>query len=808
MQRVIYLLAAIILFMTPAARAHQNIVENDTTICPGASLTLHGLGNTVVPLYVDDQFSTVIPIGFPFTFYGNTYTKLVVSSNGYVCFDTSKAGLFSAWAISTGIPGNNDVKNCIMGHYADIYPATGSGVMDYGVVGTAPNRKFVVSFCSIPMFSCNTLLTTFQIVLNEFDNTADVHIRNKPTCTGWNSGYAIEGVQDATGTYATAVPGRNVPGTWTATNSSHKFTATSATNYTVAAIPFAPIVTNGYNFIWYQGTPGGTPIATTQNVTVTPTTTTKYYLRSIHCSDTAYDSITVFVAGGAHLDSATHINPTQCGSMNGQIRIYGLTPNHNYTLYYTKNGVAQGPIAITSNNIGQYVIAGLGAAIYTNIYVIDAPCISNALGPITLTNPSITASYNFNIKYGCSQDTVQFVNNSQTVGGLAYTWDFGDGTSSTATNPTHIYTVQGTYNVRLIANNTSNGGGCADTIAKSVNLIHPLSASFTVSKDSGCSKQDIVFTNTSVATTNNGVAPQYLWSFGDGTTSTQQSPTHSFNYAGTYNVRMVVTNFVPCSDTAYHTIVIDSIPFVNFTIGDTSLCQGHQTLFTANLLNIGLTKYEWSFSDGGYNLNTNPVLHSFDSAGVHSIKLTAHYRLCPDTNFTATVTVHPYPGINLGPDTAICPGAPGIPLFDHLNSGSTGLTYLWNTGATTNGITALAPGTFSATVSQFGCATTDTVEVLNDCYINIPNIFTPNGDGANDYFFPRQFLSSSVAAFKMDIYNRWGELIYSTNRTDGRGWDGGLNGKPQPDGVYIYSIDVVFLNGKKEHHQGNVTLLR
>ena len=203
------------------------------------------------------------------------------------------------------------------------------------------------------------------------------------------------------------------------------------------------------------------------------------------------------------------------------------------------------------------------------------------------------------------------------------------------------------------------------------------------------------------------------------------------------------------------------------------------------------------------------MLHSFDSAGVHNIKLTAHYRLCPDTSFYryrygASLPSH----INLGPDTAICPGAPGIPLYDHLNSGATGLTYTWNTGASGSGITALVPGTYSATVSQFGCATTDTVEVLNDCYINIPNIFTPNGDGANDYFFPRQFLSSSVVAFKMDIYNRWGELIYSTTRTDGRGWDGAFNNKPQPDGVYIYSIDAVFENGKKEHHHGNVTLLR
>ena len=60
----------------------------------------------------------------------------------------------------------------------------------------------------------------------------------------------------------------------------------------------------------------------------------------------------------------------------------------------------------------------------------------------------------------------------------------------------------------------------------------------------------------------------------------------------------------------------------------------------------------------------------------------------------------------------------------------------------------------------------------------------------------------------MDIYNRWGQLIFETSSLDGAGWDGRLNGTDQPEGVYVYVIDATFKDGQKEHHQGNVTLLR
>jgi gliding motility-associated-like protein len=119
------------------------------------------------------------------------------------------------------------------------------------------------------------------------------------------------------------------------------------------------------------------------------------------------------------------------------------------------------------------------------------------------------------------------------------------------------------------------------------------------------------------------------------------------------------------------------------------------------------------------------------------------------------------------------------------------------------------PGTYSLTVTAepLGCNTTESVIVSKDCYIDIPNAFSPNGDGVNDFFFPRQLLSNSLAGFKMQIFNRWGQVIFETTKTDGRGWDGNFNGSHQPEGVYIYKISAI-INEEQENYQGNVTLIR
>jgi gliding motility-associated-like protein len=201
-------------------------------------------------------------------------------------------------------------------------------------------------------------------------------------------------------------------------------------------------------------------------------------------------------------------------------------------------------------------------------------------------------------------------------------------------------------------------------------------------------------------------------------------------------------------------------------------------------------------------------LHAFELDGNLTVRLDAFYRACPDTYATRKVWVFKYPKIYIGPDLTICPGSTPITLTDLSNANVPGTRWLWSNGETGNSMQVVSPGTYWAKITVAGCTATDSVIVTQDCYLDVPNAFTPNDDGINDYFLPRPLLGKGLSTFTMNIYNRWGQLLFETNQTEGRGWDGKFNGISQPEGVYVYTIDVTFKDGQKEKHQGNVTLLK
>jgi len=426
-------------------------------------------------------------------------------------------------------------------------------------------------------------------------------------------------------------------------------------------------------------------------------------------------------------------------------------------------------------------------------------CESDRTMITVIVNAGSVDSFTYAIHYGCNGDTVVLTN--YTVGSVAATiWDFGDSKTDTTLNPYHIYTATGSYLIKLL---TQNAVGCKYSYSKTVTLTHPLSSSFTVTPDTTCEFKPLNFVSSSTA-----LAPSYTWIFGDGSTATGSTATHSYNLTGTYNVMLITGDFRPCYDTAYHKVTIDTFAIVNFVPSDTLICQGKSILFNGAYSTIGNTGAVWDFGDGTKLYNTEITQHAYDAPGTYTVSLTAKYRQCPDTAISKTINVTPIPVVNLGPDTAICPNSGSILLQDNINAANSNATWLWSTGETTSSIQVSKMGIYYATVTILGCSNSDSVEIRNDCYINIPNSFTPNGDGLNDYFLPRQLLSSGLISFKMDIYDRWGELIYETSNIEGRGWDGKFNDKPQPTGVYVYVIDLKIKNGVTQHYQGNVTLLR
>lgn len=359
--------------------------------------------------------------------------------------------------------------------------------------------------------------------------------------------------------------------------------------------------------------------------------------------------------------------------------------------------------------------------------------------------------------------------------------------------------VPGAYNVIAI-----NAKGCSKYFT--IGVLEPFyDAGITAPDTMGCVNDVFNFTNAST-----GDLGSFIWTFGDGSAPTSQTnPSHSYPNSGVYTVTLSGVNPIGCRDTATVKIYVDTISTPSFVISKDSICMGDQITFYPEG-GDHLTGVIWNF--GGDIQNTtgdDPITHTFAEAGTYNVIFTANYRNCPSGTANRDVHIYPFPLVNLGPDSVICLDGPSITLQNLATNIPGNYRYTWNTGENTPTLKVVQEGTYSLTVaSQFDCATTESMIVNKDCYIDIPNSFTPNGDGVNDYFFPRQLLGKSILSFKMQIFNRWGQSIFETSKTDGRGWDGKFNGKNQPGGVYIYKIDVVLEGNKLEHYTGNVTLLR
>ena len=302
----------------------------------------------------------------------------------------------------------------------------------------------------------------------------------------------------------------------------------------------------------------------------------------------------------------------------------------------------------------------------------------------------------------------------------------------------------------------------------------------------------------------------FLWNFGNGLTSNQASPVVRYSNPGVYEITLIGTGPI-CNDTLKKLIIIDPLATGNFTMDRDSICTGESIVLRV-AEDSTLKRLSWNFGDGsGFNQSFDSITrHAFDRHGRWPVTLAATYRVCPATFKADTVHVFPLPYVDLGPDTVLCLNGRAISVRNRAPAPEQPYRQSWNTGSTAPALDIVHPGIYTLTVSTepLGCSNSASVQVDKDCYIDIPNAFTPNSDGVNDYFFPRQLLSRSVTQFEMSIYNKWGQVVFKTREIKGRGWDGRFNGADQPQGVYIYSITATIDGHLEEQYQGNITLIR
>lgn len=135
---------------------------------------------------------------------------------------------------------------------------------------------------------------------------------------------------------------------------------------------------------------------------------------------------------------------------------------------------------------------------------------------------------------------------------------------------------------------------------------------------------------------------------------------------------------------------------------------------------------------------------------------------------------------------------------------------MWSNGSTKKYITADAEGFYWYKLKDHVCGDkTDTIVVKFkpcNCEILVPNSFTPNDDGKNDYFYP--LLSCEYTYYNLTIYDKWNNTIFSTNNPNAK-WDGTYKGNPVPEDIYIYKIETIEKNSdKKNSRSGKISLIR
>jgi gliding motility-associated-like protein len=136
-----------------------------------------------------------------------------------------------------------------------------------------------------------------------------------------------------------------------------------------------------------------------------------------------------------------------------------------------------------------------------------------------------------------------------------------------------------------------------------------------------------------------------------------------------------------------------------------------------------------------------------------------------------------------------------------------GAKAVWSNGSNDPSINIIDTGTYWISV----CQDTDTIHITReicDCALYIPSAFTPNGDGTNDIFRIKTDPDCSVQQFAMNIYDRWGKLVFRTNSVSS-GWDGNMQGVPVETGIYMYEIQAKSgTKAQPERYKGDITLIR
>ena len=345
----------------------------------------------------------------------------------------------------------------------------------------------------------------------------------------------------------------------------------------------------------------------------------------------------------------------------------------------------------TSPAIDPYHIYSSSGAFIVTLTVTDTAGCTNVIShPVAIVPPPVSF---FQVSaQTCASNPVYFTNLSTTPGGsfTSYFWEFGDGADTLINAPasgniTHVYTVAGTFTVKLTVHTSL---GC-EAVSPPRTLTVSASPLALFNFDNTCAGSAVTFTDMSQVNSGTSIV-DWLWNFGDPTsgtnnTASQQNPLHIFSTAGTYIVTLQVDNASGCPDTVSKTVVILPKPPVDYSWVNT--CLGSTTIFTTNttVTNIpAVASYDWDFGDGtAHNTSQQNPVHNYAGTGNYTVILAITDTAGCINQVLHIISIMPQPS-SLFSITSACMGA-STHFTDHSfsSNGEPIIAWHWDFGVTT-----------------------------------------------------------------------------------------------------------------------------
>ncbi|MEP7169073.1 MAG: PKD domain-containing protein, partial [Bacteroidota bacterium] len=252
-----------------------------------------------------------------------------------------------------------------------------------------------------------------------------------------------------------------------------------------------------------------------------------------------------------------------------------------------------------------------------------------------------------------------------------YAWTFGDGGTSVVQNPSHNYASDGSYTASLIV---TSDLGCTDTATHTV-IVNPLPV-VTFTAPAACLDNATIFSDGSTVTSGNITG--WYWEFGDGISSNQQNPIHTFNNDGTFSVLLVVTSNNGCSDSATQSVIVNPLPDAGFVSQNVCLNNATQFTDTSTINGDSITNWSWNYGDGNSSSSQNSS-NTYVVPGTYTVSLVVStVNGCRDS-ISQSVNVFPLPVAQFS-SASVCFGS-GTAFYNQSTvSGGGNVSCSWNFG--------------------------------------------------------------------------------------------------------------------------------